>query len=126
MLLVQRVEQRQESLLIGDLDRPRQILVFLLEGIVRHSSWPQQLGQGSPVKQPHGRSAILPSVGNVIAVVSKIFQVQPESSVGPELEHVAQRVDVGRIAIRREPHHLVLVAVMRKAEELRQRAVKNT
>ena len=57
--------------------------------------------------------------------MAEIGEVQPEGPIRQEAHKLAHGVEVGRLAVRSEPHHLVLVAIVRKAEILRERLVED-
>ena len=63
-------------------------------------------------------------VGALARGVPEVAQVEREGAVVLQLDDLLHRFDVARLAIRRETHHLVFVAVVRKADELRHRLVE--
>src|ERR1700736_4140736 len=125
MLFVQRLEQREECFLVGCLYRARDIFVFLLQRFVRLARRTEKIDQRSPIKCADCRRAILPAVRNVADVVPEKFQVQPETAVGLNAYDFTKLFEIVRLAVRRESHHFVFVAVMREAEKLSERGVKN-
>src|SRR5438105_14946992 len=125
MLFVQCLEQREERLLISGLDRPRDVLVLLLERLVRASRRTERTDQPAAVKGADFRRAIFPSIGNVSDMVPEMFQDQPKSAIGPNAHDFAKWYEIVRFAIRRESHHFVLVTVMPEPEALRARGVRN-
>ena len=87
---------------------------------------PEQLLQrvASTARRPAG----VPSFhwyATLLAVMAEVAQVELEGAVVLELHDLPHRVDEARLAVGREPHHLVLVAVVREAEILRQRLVED-
>ena len=54
-------------------------------------------------------------------MVPEIFQVQSKRSVPLEPNDVAKLVEKVRLAVRRQAHHFVFVAVMRETDELGKR-----
>src|SRR4051794_8975138 len=58
-------------------------------------------------------------------MVPEIFQIQLEGAVVEQVDDTPHLVQPSRLAVGREPHDLVLVAVMREAEKLRHRLVEN-
>ena len=56
----------------------------------------------------------------------EIFQGQPEGSVRLDAHDLAHLCEVIWFAVGRQPHHFVLVAVVGKPDELRQRRIKNS
>src|ERR1700730_16222454 len=125
MLFVQRLEQREKRFLVHRLHGARDVLVFLLERLIRLPWRAEKIDKVIPVKRSHFRRAILPGVRNVIGVVTKIFEVQPESSIGSNPNDLAQLFEESRLAIRRQAHHFVFVSVMRETDELGERGIKN-
>ena len=125
MPFVERLQQREERFLVSHLDRARQVFVFLLERLVRCSRRTEKIDQRPTVEGADLGRAILPAVGNVSDVVPEIFQVQPKAAIGLNEHDFTERFEIVRLAIRRQSHHFVFVAVMREAEKLRERGVKN-
>jgi hypothetical protein len=74
---------------------------------------------------PTSGGAILPGVRNVFDVVTEKFQVQSKTAVGFDTDDFAEWFEKVGFAVRRESHHFIFVAVLREAEELGQRGVKN-
>ena len=85
----------------------------------------EQLDELVRVKSSHLRRAILPAVGDIVGVVSKVTQVQGKGTVGLDAHHLAHFIEVFRLAIGRQTHHFVLIAVMGKPDKLGDRRVKN-
>ena len=125
MPFVERLQQREERFLVSHLDRARQVFVFLLERLVRCSRRTQQVDQRTPAKCADLGRAIVPAIGDISDVVPEIFQVQPKAAIGLNEHDFTERFEIVRLAIRRQSHHFVFVAVMREAEKLRERGVKN-
>ena len=71
------------------------------------------------------RRAAGPSVVGALLVVTEVTQRELERAVGPELHDAAHLGHVARLAVRREAHHLVLIAIVRKAEELGDRLIED-
>ena len=90
MLFVQRLEQREKRFLVNRLHGSRDVLVFLLERLIRLPRRAEKIDKVIPVKRSHFRRAILPGVRNVVRVMTKIFEVQPESSIGSNANDLAQ------------------------------------
>ena len=55
----------------------------------------------------------------------EVAQVECKGAVVPEANDLLHLLDIGRLAVGREAHDLVLVAVMREADELGHRLVEN-
>src|SRR5947209_16339896 len=102
------------------------MLVLLFNVIVWFSRRPEKIDERMAIKGADFRRAIFPRVGNVADMVPEKFQIQPEGSVGTNPHDLAKRIEKGRLAVGREAHHFVFVAIIRKPEELGQRGIKNT
>ena len=59
-------------------------------------------------------------------MMAEEFQIELEATPGEQAHNLAHGVDQQGTAVRRKPHHLVLIAIMRKAEILRERLIENT
>src|SRR5438105_505601 len=57
-------------------------------------------------------------------MMSEIVQIQLELSTREENQNIAKTVEVARLAIRSQPHHLPLLAILAKAQILRRRGIK--
>src|SRR6185436_5532292 len=55
----------------------------------------------------------------------EVIQIQPKLSVFLGSNYVAKLFEVARRTVRRQPHYLAFVAVVRKAEELGRRGVND-
>src|SRR5207245_2230172 len=53
------------------------------------------------------------------------LEVEPEAAVRLQMNDLAHGVEEGCAPIGGEPHHLVIVAIVRKAEILRKRLIKH-
>ena len=71
------------------------------------------------------RLAVLPRHRHAVRRVAEVRQIQLEPAIVEQADEVSKRADFARLAVRREPHHLELVAVLGKAEELRDGEVQN-
>ena len=81
----------------------------------------ERLHAVSPERREHGRAAI-PCHRGTVGVVPEGVEVQVVSE--PRAVHdLSEGIDIGWFAVRRQTHHLVLVAVVGKAEELCDRRV---
>ena len=125
MLSVQRLKQGEERLLVSCLDRTGEVLVFLFKRFVWFSRRTEKIDQCLAIKSAHFGSTIFPRVGNTADVVPEKFQIQSKTAVGSNPDDFAERFEIVRLAVRRESHHFVFVAVIRKTEKLGQRRIKN-
>ena len=124
-MLVQRSDQMEKRLLIHRLDRAGDVAMPILERIIRRAARPQQSFQrGREQVAKLGRAA-RPLIGDLLLVMAKIGEIELVSTIGSKPYDLSHGVHECRLAIGREPHDLVLVAVMRKAEILRQRLIKD-
>src|SRR4029077_19108976 len=82
VLFVQRLEQREKRLLISCLDRSRNVLVLLLERLVRFSRRSEKIDQRPAIQRAYLGRAILPAVRKFGGVMPKISQAQPKTAVG--------------------------------------------
>ena len=78
------------------------------------------------IKLANFRSAVVPTIRNVIGVMAEVAQVQLELSIVRNLDQPAHLPDELRLAIRRQSHHLVFVTVMGEADELRNCRIKDS
>ena len=70
-------------------------------------------------------SAIIPRHIDTFRRMAKIIQVEPKLPLLFSPNEVAKLSDEPRLPIRRQPHHLSFIAIMRKTEKLRCRRVDN-
>ena len=77
-------------------------------------------------RSPNSGEPVVPLIGDVLAVMAEIVEVELERAVwlAAARSGASRRMHDG-LAIGREPHDLVLVAVVRKAEILRERLVED-
>jgi hypothetical protein len=93
--------------------------------LVRLSRRAQKIDKFLAIKRADFGRAIFPGVRNVRRVMLKIFEAQSKSSVRPDGKHLFQLLEEGGLTVGRQPHHFVFVTVMREAEELGERRIKN-
>ena len=126
MTRMQRIQQMEKGLLIHRLHRAGDVPVPLCPA-ARPSRAPARADPPAPgrtasrppASRPPTRIRSSPCDGGSSRASSRN---EPSSC---SLHDPAHLVQIPRLAVRREPHHLVFVAVMRKAEILRQRLVKD-
>src|SRR5271167_1511948 len=70
--------------------------------------------------------SVRPLIRHIFAVVTKKTQIELEAPVWEQTYDIPERIDECRAAIGGEPHYLVLVAIVRKAEVLRDRLIEDT
>ena len=121
---VQPVEQMEEGLLVHGLRRSRDVAMTLLERRVA-ALGTEQLDKRRRVQPAHVRLPPAPLVVDLLLVVAEVGEIERKSAVPRQPHDPAHLVEVTRLAIGREPHHLVLVAVVRKTDELRDRLVEH-
>src|SRR5205085_1361003 len=71
----------------------------------------------------YGR-AFVPAHLDPFGVMPEVFEVEAEAPALVRVYDLAELIQESRLAVRRETHHLALVAVVRKAQELRGRRVE--
>ena len=123
--LVQGIEQMEEGLLVHRLQRAREVLVPLLQRLVAPARRPEQIRERRRIERPDRGRAVVPLVLDLLAVMPEAVEVQPKAPALLQRHDLAHRVEIRRLAVRRQSHHLVFVAVVRKAEELRDRLVED-
>src|ERR1022692_1307549 len=121
---LQQRNQVEEGLLIHRLHRAGDVAVALLERILWASARAEQIFQRLREEIGKRRRASLPGVGRLVAVMAEVGEVQLEAAVRSELHDLAHLVQLAGLAVRREAHHLVLIAIVREAEILGQRLVE--
>src|SRR5262245_38541173 len=92
----------------------------ILKRVGRLAPRPQQvLKRGRKQIAELGRS-VRPLIGHVFAMVAEEFQIELKAAVWKHAHKLAHGAQERGAAVRREPHHLVLVAIMRKPKILRE------
>src|SRR5438309_11973540 len=71
------------------------------------------------------RCAVVPTIRNISGVMAEVAQIQLKLPIVCNLNQPAHLPHELRLAIRRESHHLVFVAVMGEANELCDRRKKD-
>ena len=100
--------------------------MLVLEGRRRIARRPEELRQLVAPEASAGGNAVLYLVVCALARgVAEEPQVEREGAVFLETNDLLHLLDIGRLAIGREAHDLVLVAIMREADELRHRLVED-
>ena len=125
VLFMQRLEQCKKRSLVDRLRGTRDVHVFLFERLVRLSRLTQKIDKCISIKHADFRRAIIPGVRNLVGMVPEIFQVQSKRSVRLKPDDVAELIEKGWLAVRRQTHHFVFVAVVWETDELRERRIKN-
>src|ERR1043166_4830902 len=67
----------------------------------------------------HVRRSVIPGHLNPARRMQKIIEVEAEAPVLFGAHNLAKLIDVSRLAIRRESHHLAFIAIVRKPQKLR-------
>ena len=123
---VQGVQQIEEGVLVGHLGRSRDVAMTIFQGGGRIARRPKQVDQRiAPQAPARGNAFLHRIVGTLAGGVAEIAQIEGEAAVVLEPDDLLHLLDVARLAIGREAHHLVLVAVVREADELRHRLVED-
>ena len=126
MILLQFADEIEERFLIHGLDRAGDISMALLKGIVGPAAGPQQRLELGGEQIAELRRAVRPLVSDWLLVVAEVGEVERVSCRPASGARSCAWLPVAvGLPIRSEAHHLVLVAIMRKAEILRQRLVKD-
>src|SRR5262245_13669098 len=97
----------------------------VVEWIVRHAARTQQLLERRRKQIADLRSAVIPLIGNTLAMMAEKAQVERVRTIGPQAHDLAHGLHERRPAIGRKPHDLVLVAVVGKSEKLGQRLIED-
>ena len=98
----------------------------ILERIGRLAARPEQLLERRREQIAELRRAVGPLIGDLLLVMAEIRRGRARSVPSGFKPHdLAHGVHGGRLAVGSKPHHLVLVAVVRKAEILRQRLIED-
>ena len=113
--LVQLADQMEERLLVHRLDRARDVAMPILERIVRRAARSQQCLERRREQIAEFGRAVRPLIRDLLLVMAKIGEIELVSSIGLEPHDLAHGIHECRLAVGREAHDLVLVAVMRKA-----------
>ena len=107
-------------LLENVLERCRHVLVLGGDGRARLARRPEQFLEARRVDVGHLRRARLPLHRHLARPVPEVREVELEAAIDGEADEPGDAVGVDRPAIRRQAHHLELVAVVLEAEVLRQ------
>ena len=112
-------EHVERRVLERDLQRGGDRLVLRLERLVAPARRTEQRFELRREDRADRRLAVLPRHLHAFRPVPEVRQVQLEAAVVLQLDERLDLADVARLAVRREAHHLELVAVVGKAEVLR-------
>ncbi len=117
---LQVLEDVEEDLLVDHLGAVGDVGPLAEElRILRIARRAQQVGQLGREDQAHLRRPVVPGHLHAFRVVAEVVEVQLEPPVVDGVNELPELVDVGRLAVRRQAHHLPLLAVAVKADELR-------
>jgi len=97
----------------------------VVEWIVGLAARPQQLLERRRKQIADLRSAVIPLIGNTLAMMAEEAQIEHVRAIGPQAHDLAHGLHEGRPAIGRKPHDLVLVAVVGKSEKLCERLIED-
>ena len=123
---IEAVQYVEGGLLVDSLEGRGERLVLRLERILRPPGRAQESLELGRVDRAHRRLAVVPRHAHAFRVVAEVAQVQLEPAAGHEMDQLAEPGDVARLAVRREPHHLILVAVLGEAEVLREGEIEES
>ena len=123
-LLLNEVQQSEVILFQNQLDRCRKIHVALLDFGARCAGFAELLGHLRGEDGAKRRLAAVPGHFDAFECVREIVQIEP--ALAPlGANHLPYSIRETRLAIGGETHHFVFVAVLGKAEELRERRVED-
>ena len=117
-------DQMKERLLVHRLNRAGDVAVTILERIVGLAARAQQFLERWRKQIAELRRAVGPLIGDTLAMMPEIGEIERIAAIGLS-DDLAHGVHEGGLAVRRKPHDLVLVAVMRKAEILGERLIED-
>ena len=115
----------KERLFIHRLHRTGDIAVPLLERFFRPTPGAQQLLERRREEIAEFRRAGGPRIGDALPVMPEIGEIERKGAILCQFDDLAHRLHVRRRPVRREAHHLVLVAVIGKAEILGQSLIED-
>src|SRR5438094_10020593 len=109
----------EECLLVPRLHGARDIAMPLLERLGLFARGAKQVEECVGIKRAENRVAASPHEIDLCPMVAEIREVELIATVRFESHYAAHLRQVCRLAVRGEPHHLVLIPVMWEAEKLR-------
>ncbi len=124
MGVVKRPQEVKEGLLVHHLRRAGNVVVSLFERLIGLSGRAEQGFQSRAVVGTHRWAAMTPLMGQALGGVGEPAQIEAEGAIAAQAHDPLHRLEMGRLAVGGQPHHLVFVAVVRKAEELGDRGVE--
>ena len=86
---------------------------------------PKKVLQGRREQIAEFGRTVRPLIRHIAPVMAEIVEIELERAIGHQTNDLAHGVQIDRPAIGREAHHLVFVAVVRKAEILGQRLIED-
>jgi len=115
-LLCELAEQAKHDFFEQRLQRRGDVLVLCRQHVARLASRTEQLFElwGEHVAN-RGRPG-LPRHVHPLVVVNEVREVELETAFGGDTNQLVHRVEIFRLAVRGQSHHLVLVSVFREAE----------
>ena len=122
-LLVHMIEHVKRDLFEAQLQTRRDVALAIGQrgsGLARGAERAAQTRRKRSGQSPATRA---PRHLNAFRVMPEVIQIQSKLPALFRANDLAKLVDKARLAIRREAHHLSLIAVMRKPEKLRRRGV---
>ena len=122
---MQAIEQMEKCFFVHRLHRAGDVFVMLRQRFIRVARRPEQPGQLRRIQLAHPGFAVFPLVFHFLAMMAKMVKVQAERATFFEAHDLPHFGHEARLTVGCQPHHLVLVAVIRKTEILGQRLIEN-
>src|SRR5476651_1534180 len=116
----------KERFLIHLLNRTRDIAMPIIKRIIDSATWPKQFLQRRCIKINKFRRSTVPLIRNLFVLVTKIGKAKLITPVVLDPNDLAHGIHECRFAKGREAHDLVFIAVLTKANVLRQSLIKHS
>jgi hypothetical protein len=117
-------QDMEGGLLEARLQRGGEIFVVRGDRILRPPGRPEQLLERGRPHVADDRRALVPLHQHLLGPVPEVLQRQRKAAARRERHEAREAIGVTGGAVRRQPHDLVLVAVVREAQVLRERQVE--
>ena len=115
----------KKRLLVHYLHGPCDVLVTLRQRLVLPAHRTQHRPQRLAVESADRGCAVFPRVIDFLPMVAEIIQIKTKHPVSAKLHYTAHLTEKPRLAIWRQSHDLVFVAVVQETEVLRQCLIEN-
>src|SRR5213083_1629882 len=116
----------EERFFVHRLNGSGDVAMPLRQLVVRTARGTEQTGERRREQLHEAGRAVFRDRVDLLALMAEVIEVQVETAVLLEDHNLPHLPEVLRLAIGREAHDFVFVAVMRKPEVLRQRLVKDS